>query len=142
MRRQCATLSAEIAVLNAISEAITQDKDIDLVLRDILAACCDAGGVSIGALFLRGGNGNTRTIAFGGRPGRAGAGPDGEPVSEFARPGDAQGARALSRPSATAEERAWLERNGVESAIIVPLQHKERVLGTLVISSNERPSRT
>ena len=51
-RQQCATLSAELAVINAISEAITQDQDIDQVLRDILAACCDAGGVSIGALYL------------------------------------------------------------------------------------------
>ena len=134
-RQQCATLSAEIAVLNAISEAITQDKDIDLVLRDILAACCDAGGVSIGALFLRAGDGRTRTIAFGSRPGRPGAGPDGEPASDVTRLGDQQRARAVSRTAATAEERDWLQRNGVESAIIVPLQHKERDLGTLIMMS-------
>jgi PAS domain S-box-containing protein len=133
-RQQCATLSAEIAVLNAISEAITQDKDIDLVLRDILAACCDAGGVSIGALFLRSGDGATRTIAFGNRAGRSGADQDGH-VADVTRLGDQQRARAVSRASATAAERDWLERNAVESAIIVPLQHKERDLGTLVMMS-------
>ena len=134
-RQQCATLSAEIAVLNAISEAITQDKDIDLVLRDILAACCDAGGVSIGALFLRTGDGTTRTIAFGSRPGRAGAGTAGAPGADFTRIDDQRRARAVARHSATVAERDWLERNAIESAIIVPLQHKERDLGTLVMMS-------
>ena len=134
-RQQCATLSAEIAVLNAISEAITQDKDINIVLRDILAACCDAGGVSIGALFLRGDDGSTRTIAFGSGPGRSGAGFDAALAPDITGLGDGRRARAVARDSAAGADREWLDRHGIASAIIVPLQHKERDLGNLVMMS-------
>lgn len=134
-RQQCATLSAELAVLNAISEAITQDKDIDQVLRDILAACCDAGGVSIGALYLNTAGGGARSIVVGGygAPQRDAA------VSlagdhELFKSADAR-ARVISRASAAALERDWLESHGLESALIVPLQHKDRPLGALVMMS-------
>jgi PAS domain S-box-containing protein len=135
-RQQCALLSAELAVLNAISEAITQDTDIELVLRDILAACCDAGGVSIGALYLRTEDGGLRTIMVGGLPGHE------RTISEPISGGEVLGAlidggraRSISRCSATDAEGAWLTANRLESAIIVPLQHKGRELGALVMMS-------
>jgi CheY-like chemotaxis protein len=134
-RQQCAMLSAELAVLNAISEAITQDQDIEQVLRDILAACCDAGGVSIGALYLAGGNTPVRTIVVGIRGGRHRVTGDnfaddlGRLVATETR------ARAFSRATATAADRRWLESSGLESALVVPLQHKGDSLGALVMMS-------
>jgi CheY-like chemotaxis protein len=135
-RQQCAMLSAELAVLNAISEAITLDKDIELVLRDILAACCDAGGVSIGALYLRSEDGTVRTLMVGGCPGREQG--LAEPITSgefFAAPGPSRHARAISLASADPMERAWLDANLLASALVVPLQHKERELGALVMMS-------
>jgi CheY-like chemotaxis protein/signal transduction histidine kinase len=133
-RQQCATLSAELAVLNAISEAITQDQDIEQVLRDILAACCDAGGVSIGALYLNDADGGVRAIVVGGHTSRhrTAAGSFGQGPPALA--GNAR-ARVISRDSGAADERAWLERSGLESALVVPLQHKEHSLGALVMMS-------
>jgi PAS domain S-box-containing protein len=133
-RQQCAMLSAELSVLNAISEAITQDQDIDQVLRDILAACCDAGGVSIGALYLYGGDAPAKTIAVGGLADRHRAAVTQfadslEPLSAEAR------ARVVTRASGAPAERQWLETSGLESALVVPLQHKGDVLGALVMMS-------
>lgn len=135
-RQQCATLAAELTVLNAISEAITQDKDIDLVLRDILAACCDAGGVSIGALYLTDGPA-ARTIVVGGHAQRHREAVDwfGHDRGEWASLAADPRARVLARESATGPDREWLERSGLESALLVPLQHKDRPLGTLVMMS-------
>lgn len=135
-RQQCAMLSAELSVLNAISEAITQDQDIDQVLRDILAACCDAGGVSIGALYLTDSDA-PRTIIVGGHADRhhtaaATLGHDLDRIGALAP--DAR-ARAVARAGAAAAERAWLERTGIESAVIVPLHDKDRPLGALVMMS-------
>jgi CheY-like chemotaxis protein len=135
-RQECAMLSAELAVLNAISEAITQDQDIDVVLRDILAACCDAGGVSIGALYLRADGGPARTIMVG-RPPSGDREARRDPIdgSVFLSQGDARQARAISRTAGEEHERAWLNAHGLESAIVVPLQHKERDLGAMVMMS-------
>jgi CheY-like chemotaxis protein len=136
-RQQCATLSAELAVLNAISEAITQDQDIDQVLRDILAACCDAGGVSIGALYLAGADGAVRTIVVGGQQlkHRTAAESFGDDRARFAAFAGNPRARVISHTTGSTAECEWLESSGLESALVVPLQHKERSLGALVMMS-------
>jgi CheY-like chemotaxis protein len=133
-RQQCATLSAELAVLNAISEAITQDADIDVVLREILAACCDAGGVSIGALYIAIPGGTFRTVMVGSH--------DGLSADEFL--GDGSGLRAvierrqavvLTRDNDETRAIAGLHRSSLQSALVVPLQHKDDLLGALVMMS-------
>jgi PAS domain S-box-containing protein len=136
-RQQCATLSAELAVLNAISEAITQDADIEVVLREILAACCDSGGVSLGALYLSSPGGAFRTLMVGmyadWENGRAdpflGSGERLRAVIDRRR------AVRLSRETADGADREWLRCSGLQSALIVPLQHKDDMLGALVMMS-------
>ena len=136
-RQQCATLSAELAVLNAISEAITQDKDIDVVLREILAACCDAGGVSIGALYLA-----TPRTARSARSWSAAA-PARETTARNPFLGDEsrlrrildRRTRTMSRSTSADSDGQWLDRSWLESALVVPLQHKEATLGALVMMS-------
>ena len=117
-RQQCAMLSAELAVLNAISEAITQDEDIDVVLRDILAACCDAGGVSIGALYLTEaerrhahGHGGLATPAR--RIGSAACLDESRAIAREHHVGPGQG-RDRATPPATSGRCAWLEEKRPE----------------------------
>ena len=133
-RQQCATLSAELAVLNAISEAITQDSDIDVVLKEILAACCDAGGVSSGALYLANGDGTFRTLLVGasGVPGNPGLLWDSAELQRFTT-GDR--ARVVTDADGNPEPREWLRSHGLKSAVIVRLEHKDDVLGALVMMS-------
>ncbi len=52
MAQRCATLSAELSVLSGISQALASQKDISAVLGETLAACFDAGGISVGALYV------------------------------------------------------------------------------------------
>jgi CheY-like chemotaxis protein len=136
-RQQCATLSAELAVLNAISEAITQDVDIDMVLREILAACCDAGGASIGALYLAMPDGSFRTVRVGIHAGREVHGADAflGDGSRLRRVINDRKAALLSPASGDAESRAWLQESGLRSALVVPLQHKDDILGALTMMS-------
>ncbi len=136
-RQQCATLSAELAVLNAISEAITQDTDIDTVLREILAACCDSGGVSLGALYLNNDDGSLRTLMVGSHAGwedgtaEAFLG-DGTRLRDYMQQ---RHAVLMSRESAAAADRDWLARSGLQSALVVPLHHKDDTLGAMVMMS-------
>ena len=52
LAKRCSVLSSELAVLTGISEAVLKHRDIDIALDEALAACFDAGGISIGALYL------------------------------------------------------------------------------------------
>ena len=52
MARRCSALSAEVAILSGISDALAGDQDIETALVDVLGACVDAGGFSLGALYL------------------------------------------------------------------------------------------
>ncbi len=52
LAKRCSVLSSELAVLTGISEAVLKHRDIDVALDEALAACFDAGGISIGALYL------------------------------------------------------------------------------------------
>jgi len=136
-RQQCAMLSAELAVLNAISEAITQDTDIEVVLREILAACCDSGGVSLGALYLGNTDGSFRTLMVGSHSGWENGTVetflgDGSRLRAFTQ---GRTARVLSRDSASTADREWLERSGLQSALVIPLQHKDDALGAMVMMS-------
>jgi CheY-like chemotaxis protein len=136
-RQQCAMLSAELAVLNAISEAITQDTDIDTVLREILAACCDSGGVSLGALYLHNDDGSYRTLMVGSHAGWENGTAetflgDGTRLRSFM---EEHHSVLLSRDTASGADRDWLARSGLQSALVVPLHHKGDALGAMVMMS-------
>ena len=136
-RQQCAMLAAELAVLNAISEAITQDTDIDTVLREILAACCDSGGVSLGALYLINDDRSFRTLMVGSHAGwESGTADgflgDGTRLRTFMQQ---RRAVVLTRDSAAEADRHWLACSSLQSALVVPLHHKDDTLGAMVMMS-------
>ena len=136
-RQQCAMLAAELAVVNAISEAITQDTDIDTVLREILAACCDSGGVSLGALYLINDDSMFRTLMVGSHAGWENGTADGFLGDGTRLRTLMQRRRAvvLARDSAAAADADWLARSGLQSALVVPLHHKDDTLGAMVMMS-------
>src|SRR5690606_24000588 len=134
--RRCALLAAEMAVLKGISEALANHTDIDEALRHTLAACFDAGGISLGALFLKTQSG-LRILSFG----FSSTWGEGELEGFFGEPAllDA----ALSRRESTfvnkgssdpAEQRMLIKANAA-SALIIPIGHKALVFGALVMLS-------
>jgi CheY-like chemotaxis protein len=52
LAQRCSLLSAELSVLSGISEAVATEHDIEGALHQILASCFDAGGISLGMMYL------------------------------------------------------------------------------------------
>ncbi|HEY5921811.1 MAG TPA: response regulator [Kofleriaceae bacterium] len=76
LAKRCSALASELTVLTGISEAVLKHRDIDAALDEALAACFDAGGVSVGALYLLDDVGGlrVRTLGAGDGPWSAGHG--------------------------------------------------------------------
>src|SRR5262249_56649797 len=60
LAKRCSALASELTVLTGIAEAVLKHRDVDSALDEALAACFDAGGVSVGALYLLGEAGELR----------------------------------------------------------------------------------
>lgn len=56
LSQRCTTLSAELAILSNVSELVLGQRGLDVALDEALAACFDAGSISLGALYLREGD--------------------------------------------------------------------------------------
>jgi PAS domain S-box-containing protein len=67
LANRCSALASELTVLTGIAEAVVKHRDVDTALDEALAACFDAGGVSVGALYLleQGGALRVRTLGDG-----------------------------------------------------------------------------
>jgi PAS domain S-box-containing protein len=66
LAKRCSILSSELTVLTGIAEAVLKHRDVDAAIDEALASCFDAGGVSVGALYLLGEGGALRVRALGG----------------------------------------------------------------------------
>ena len=55
--QQNAHQAAQLALLSGVASALTLNTDIDVALREVLAATLDAAGISKGALFLKNSDG-------------------------------------------------------------------------------------
>ena len=130
-------LAAELAVLSGIAEAIATHRDIDTALRQVLAACLDAGGISLGALYLVGETTERKIISLGATNGWA----PGDLEGFFGERAWLEGAitkqATLVVPSAFDDPRsqAVIERAGVQSLLVVPLAHHGESLGALIMMS-------
>jgi PAS domain S-box-containing protein len=139
--QRAALLSAELSVLSGISEALAHHHDIVEALRLVMAACFDAGGISIGALHLAesAGVGGSRVIRFG----AARAMPDRD-LEGLLAPGSPLYAGLQASPvvvvpsDAVAAEvgERLLDRIGAASALLAPLTSKGELLGLLVMASH------
>ena len=139
MAQRCAQLAAELSVLSGISDALSRHQDIDSALDDVLAACFDAGGISMGALYLLEA-GRFRVRRFGAPGGWRDDDVDGffghlDLLHELVGAG-----AVVAIPSGTSDARALevLARSGVSSALVVPLIHQEVRLGALLMMSKAR----
>lgn len=65
LAKRCSALASELTVLTGIAEAVLKHRDVDVALDEALAACFDAGGVSVGALYLLEPGGTLRVRTLG-----------------------------------------------------------------------------
>jgi PAS domain S-box-containing protein len=52
LAKRCSALASELTVLTGIADAVLKNRDVGISLDDALATCLDAGGLSVGALYL------------------------------------------------------------------------------------------
>ena len=137
LNQRAALLAAELSVLSAISEAVASHDDVDASLRQALAACFDAGGISMGALYIEE-DGGRRVITFG--PSDPATVAD---LSTFFREeelldGVVSGQQMLGVPSTAMAEsttRDLLARAHARSMLLLPLGHRGVPLGALLMVS-------
>ncbi len=130
--QRSAVLSAEMSVLRGISEALAIDEDIDDAVRNALAACFDAGGISLGALYLRE-DGALRVLRFGFSRDWS----EGDLLDFFGERALLDAAIGSQRSTIVlpggAEGRQLLARTGASSALIVPVAYRGEAFGALVL---------
>jgi CheY-like chemotaxis protein len=134
LSQRCALLSAELSVLSGISEAVATEENIETALHTILASCFDAGGISLGTLYLGSGP-SLRGVRFGAMENWS----DDDIGSFF-------GARDLLDAAIAGQSlvqvpseqypvercRDLLARTGARAFVIAPLGYKNEPLGALV----------
>ena len=137
INQRYALLSAELSVLSGISSAVATQRDLRTALDQVLASCFDAGGVSLGALYLREGS-ETRALRYGASDTWTAAEVDGF----FGHPElldhamNSQTVAVLpSSAIAPAAEAAVLQQSRTRSIIIAPLGHHGQPMGALVLAS-------
>jgi PAS domain S-box-containing protein len=145
LAKRCSALASELTVLTGISEAVLKHKDVDVALDEALAECFDAGGISLGALYLvEGDHLRVRPI------GSSTAAPPMEEIRTF------YGHEPLLReliakkelvelplvapgsPSLRAAAPQLLERARASAMLLVPVVHLEHSLGSLLMVARGR----
>lgn len=137
LSQRCALLSAELSVLSGISEAVATHENLETALHTILASCFDAGGISLGTLYLTTDQG-LRAVRFGAMEDWS----ESEIESFFGARDLLDSAiagqsvvRVPSDVSPAARFASLLERTGARSCVIAPLGYRGEPLGALVAMS-------
>jgi PAS domain S-box-containing protein len=132
LARRCSVLASELTVLTGISEAVLKHRDIDVALDEALAECFDAGGISLGALYLVDGEKlRVRTIGDGSNSALHDLYGHPELLQQTLR-----SARKLKIPSDAvpkAVEESLLRPARATAMLMVPLVHLDQVLGALLM---------
>ncbi len=141
MAQRCALLASELAILSGISNALSSGSNLDTALDEVLAAFFDAAGVSTGALFIFDGDrASARAFGLATRWERR------EFEGFFGELDELRSLLAPGAPLSLPLEEGRLERThealarvGARAALVLPVSHRQRCLGALLISSNGTP---
>jgi PAS domain S-box-containing protein len=136
LARRCSALAAELTVLAGLSETVVNRRDLNETLDEALAACFDAGGISVGALYLLDPQGrlNARTLGGGSvwqrDELRSFFGQE-RLLRSVVESGTVMRIPSSSVPEPVAED--LLARCGGKAALIMPLVYGPKPLGALVM---------
>lgn len=140
LARRCSALAAELTVLAGLSETVVNHRDLNSTLDEALAACFDAGGISIGALYLLDADGQLTGRTLGGDFGW-----QHEELRTFFGHEDllrsviaARTATCIPSPSVPETVgRRLLTRCGANAALVMPLAYGGQALGALVMLTRD-----
>jgi len=135
MARRTAILSAELAVLRGISDALANRQDTQTALQDVVDACLDAGGFCCGALHITRELPDLR-LTFGDWEGASEAAISGLLERADAALGSAKSSTlVLSSHEALMAISPFFEQHAVTSAVMVRVTRGGSDYGTLVMAS-------
>lgn len=140
LTQRCTMQASELAVLSGITEAVVKSGDLASALDDVLALCFDAGGVSVGVLYLVDPGGHMQARVLGGTATWAREDLDGffghaELLRQVI---DAGHPALLLEPPWENAGREVLARSGAVSALLLPLLYGRDALGALFVMSRSR----
>ncbi len=127
LSKRCSRLSAELAVITTVSDAITQQEDLDGALDEVLRVCFDAGDVLVGALHLFGGAEGSTTRVIG-----ASSEPLSSLLAELALSTIAEPAVLAASSHGHQATDQILAAVGAPVAVLVPLTTADERLGVLL----------
>jgi PAS domain S-box-containing protein len=134
LMRRCSSLTAELAVMRSLTDAVLRDGDIESALVGAIASCIDASNSVFGVLYLCDGNVRMRASVIGGE-----RHVDVRDVPTFF--GREAWLRASMRSGQTVvlelggEGADVLERAKVQHAVLVPLTHGGKPRGALFVAT-------
>jgi CheY-like chemotaxis protein/signal transduction histidine kinase len=141
LARRCSALAAELTVFSQVSEAVVRSGDLGAALDQALAICLDAGGVSVGVLYLLDRSSGLRVRTLGALPGW-----DADQLQTFFGHESLlrwimQGEKVVAIPSRelpTDLSIDLLQRSGAANVLVVPLVWRATPLGALVMIARDR----
>jgi CheY-like chemotaxis protein len=132
--------TTELSILSGISDALARHKDIDLALDEVLSSCLDAGGISLGALFVYDREQRLSARAYG-----YAAGANGRLQSFFGQPQLLRdiiaGGLPVALPSSLVSEavtRDLFSIGQINSALLIPMLAHGEPLGALLLGSGQK----
>lgn len=140
LAQRCTMLATELAVLSRITEAVVRSGDLYATMNEVLAMFFDAGGISVGVMYLLDPDGGWDARTIGGAPDWS----QEDAGSFFGQPdylGEiiSQGSIVLVQGQEVDSRGATLlERTGCASAVIVPMSYGDKALGALMVLSRLR----
>ncbi len=139
--RRGAIQAAALSVVRGLAEALARPRDLASVLGDVLVHCLDATGVSTGLLYLAQPDGGFHLRAQAGLPAEARA----EAAACFGHPevlrrcldaGDPGGADDRGGPIEDPAMRAFAERLGRSSVLVIPFVVAQERVGVLLLAAD------
>lgn len=136
--RRCSMLSAELAILSGISDALAGHHDIQAALTDVLGACVDAAGFSLGALRLFQSE-PASMLKFGHWAGWSEAQIEALLNRAEHALGHSGQSLVVATPAGMRDLSPLFEQSLLTNAVVVPVVRGEVSLGTLLMGSKASP---
>jgi signal transduction histidine kinase/DNA-binding response OmpR family regulator len=141
LARRCSVLASELTVLAGISGAMLEHQNFETALDEALAACFDAGGISMGALYLIDAAGILRARPLGGTApwlsdqlasffGHEAL------LRQIMTSGDATALPSSDLPKEATGD--LLRKCNATSAMVLPLVDRQKPLGALFVVTDTR----
>ena len=141
LARRCSELASELTVLTGISEAVLKHRDVDAALDEAIATCFDAGGVSVGAMYLLDADGKLTVRTLGAEGVLETGGLESFFDNEALLRTVMVSGKSLHVPSNDVPgdvARSLLEKCEANALLIVPLVGSSGPLGALLMASRGR----